>query len=250
MANWGRRDVLCGTITVLAGGAGCLEGGQLSEYDLEDREPNCGTSCEARNPETSIVRGSSRPIEFEGKVHRGYWASGPNLVGFRPERYLVWGEPFVDALAFADGDAGTDAEAFLRERSYGEESVVAVQFELGDCRRVDPAAVTWDDDGISLGLCVRLHDYETACATDTEEWVAVLVSVPDTLNPDAIDEYEVTADGECPGPSDADSENGTNDESASRSDGSNGDGPADDGSGIGDARSDSGSEPTTEGDSR
>ncbi|QCC58032.1 hypothetical protein NP511_05695 [Natrinema thermotolerans] len=197
MAVRSRRDLLCATTALLASSAGCTTESEVAQF-LEDRSPTCETNCEDRDPETTVVRGPTRPVEFDKTNGVGYWSANLSILSSQPARYLVWGEQFVDDLTFADDGAGDDVAAFLRETAYDEASVAIVQLEIGTCRRVEPRAVSWSDDRLTISLCLPLYKYDVDCDADGKEWVAALVRVPDTLNPiDIGDQFDVTVPDDC-----------------------------------------------------
>lgn len=213
-----RRDVLAGTTLLLASSAGCLGLGEsgLAAYDLADREPDCDIFCERSDLETKTVRSPERLVEFEADEERGVWPGASNALVEYPDRFLVWGPPFVDELAFADVDGADDAEAFLRETSYDEASALIVQFETDDCQRVEPAEFRWRADSIYVTLCSQLYGYDVDCEDGRTEWVTLFVRLPEPLNPDDVETFEVTFEDECGGDTDENDDNrdGNGDESA------------------------------------
>ena len=193
-----RRDVLAGMTVLLAGAAGCLESG-LEAHDLTDRVPDCDIFCErtAADLETHAVRSPERLVEVEAEEERGYWPGGSNGPVEIPDRFLVWGTPFVDALAFADVDGADDAEAFLRETIYDDASVLVVQFETDHCQRVELVDVRWRADDIYVTLCSQLYEYDVDCEDERTEWLTLFVRVPEPINPDDVETFEVTIEDEC-----------------------------------------------------
>ena len=194
-----RRDVLAGTTLLLAGGAGCLELGEsgLEAYDLADREPDCDIFCERTDLVTHAVRSPERLVEFEADEERGYWPPVTGNPHGYPERFLVWGTPFVDELAFADVDGAAEAEAFLRQTTYDEASVLIVQFETNHCQRVDLVDVRWRAGSIYVTLCSQLYGYDVDCEAERTERLTLFIRVPQRLNPDDVETFEVTIEDEC-----------------------------------------------------
>lgn len=245
-----RRDVLAGTTLLLAGSAGCFGLGEsgLAAYDLADREPDCDIFCERADLETKTMRSPERLVEFEADEERGVWPTASNASVEYHDRFLVWGSPFVDELAFADVDGADDAEAFLRETSYDEASALIVQFETDDCQRVEPVEFRWRADGIYVTLCSQLYGYDIDCEAGKREWVTLFARLPEPLNPDDVETFEVTLEDECGGDTNESDDNG--DESGDDRDG-NGDesAPADgDGAEADDETEAADSEPTETGD--
>ena len=194
MAIRRRRDVLAATTMLFAGASGCLES-ELEKYDLGDREPDCDIFCERADLETYAVRSPERLVEFEAAAERGYWPSVS--IDYATEGFLVWGTPFVDELAFAAVDGADDAEAFLRATSYDDSSVLIVQFETDRCQRVDLVDVRWRADSIYVTLCSQLYGYDVDCEAERPEWSTLFIRIPEPINPDDVETFEVTFEDEC-----------------------------------------------------
>ncbi|MFB6101739.1 MAG: hypothetical protein ABEJ73_04170 [Haloplanus sp.] len=182
MPSLTRRRALRGAAALVSGFAGCSgESSPSTSYPTE----STGTvaidpkSYRLRNPETAPVvwtgeRPTARPDE-----ERPHYRS----------HHFVTGVDDAASLSFADVPGVDGARAFLDATDYDTTTVYVEQWLVGECFAPELCHVEWSETDIETSYTRRYRDADVACEADAKDTLAVLIRVPEVIDPGRISGY-------------------------------------------------------------
>lgn len=109
--------------------------------------------------------------------------------GIYETRTLVATPEDRDRLSFADVEGADAARQFAADTDFERETLYLESHTVEACFRHELCYVTWASDEIDTDYGRYYRDAEVSCELDTEERVAWLIRIPDTLDPEAIRGY-------------------------------------------------------------
>lgn len=198
-----RRRALHGAVALLTGFAGCSGSASSSGHIGSPTATVPPESTRATQlPEHYIFRGTtSEPV-----VRTPSDDSNDETAERSEDRWrhrLVASTETAESLTLPDVDGSKRARAFLRETDFQTETIYVEERVVGECWRVGLCGVQWESDRIETSYSRRLRPADVACSADKEVSVAMLIRIPERLDPDEVSRFS-SGSGRCEVPSSRD----------------------------------------------
>lgn len=192
-----RRALLHGAAAVAVGIAGCQtsSSGTSRSSDPLDAE-NAETDPEHR----SLRNGHNAPVA---------WLSTTETTSPRPttgrepriserETGLIANSETADRLRFASLDGVDAARAFVDDTDFERETILLEARRIPECYQLELCALTWSSTSYHTYFGRTLRPADVACEVETYDRIALLIRIPDVLDPDQVRSHgSGTSIGSC-----------------------------------------------------
>ena len=177
-----RRQTLRGAAALLAAFAGCSG----TSSDRSNDEPHYPENVEL-DPETYSLRNpGGGPVvrrRSESTTEGENGDDGGESPSFRGYWFVASSEDAKD-LVYADVAGADEARRFVAATDFDEETIFVQQRSVGECYRLELCYVGWSGTEIWTEFGRRYRDADVACEVGAESAVAILVRIPDVIDPE------------------------------------------------------------------
>jgi len=172
----------------MVGLAGCGESVTDTATDSASVPPERG---DRTIPDHRMVRNADdRPaVWFRDEDETTATATGDEPPAYGDGRGFVAGSADADRLRFADVDGAEAARRFVEDTDFDAATVYLLTRPVQECRTLELCNVSWSENDVELDFGSRLRDADVSCRTDARDGVSVLIRIPESLDPDAINSY-------------------------------------------------------------
>jgi hypothetical protein len=185
-----RRQLLHGTVGLLAGLAGCGESSYGESTESESHPPK--DSDTGTVPEHYSLRHSADepPVRLPHQRRRATSSSTSSSSDSPPEnareRGFITSTEAAEQLWIADIDGATEARQFVTGTDFDTETLYIEYQPARECHYLKLCSVTWSATDIDTQYGSYYRSPDVSCDTDADDGVSWLIRIPEVLNPDAI----------------------------------------------------------------
>ncbi len=196
MPSLHRRRVLHGAVALFGALAGCSDPArERGSFSGSSRPENV-----LYDPERVWVRSSDRtrpPVWLPREEARAGDSESSSPPEDARQRAFVASRADADLLGVADVDGADAVRRFVAETDFERQTLYIENNEVGACRAPELCSVSWSATDIRTDYARNFRDADVACRADERDVAAVVIRIPDAIDPQQVSSYGSGSGGGC-----------------------------------------------------